>query len=188
QGWWDYTVGGMVDVAPFVEQLNELGTEVGPDSEVSFEKTLMEPTERMVQLAEYTNGNAASRGYGDGNLAFANGEAAMYLQGPWAFGEIAKTDPELELGTFPLPMTDDPDDLRVRVNIDLAAWIPEASEVKEEAPEFLSYLMQPEVMDEYNAEFLGLGTTPDAAPATDPRLLALQEYYDAGRFYQGMSK
>jgi raffinose/stachyose/melibiose transport system substrate-binding protein len=188
QGWWDYTVGGMVEVAPFVDELNELGTEVGPESEVSFSQTLAEPTERMVQLAEYANPDAASRGYGDGNLAFANGEAAMYLQGPWAFGEIAKTDAELELATFPLPMTDDPADLRVRVNIDLAAWIPEASTVQEEAREFLSYLMQPEVMDDYNAEFLGLGTTTDAAPATDPRLLTLQEYYDDGRFYQGMSK
>ena len=52
----------------------------------------------------------------------------MYLQGPWAFGEIAKTDPDLDLGTFPLPMTDDPADLKVRVNIDLALWIPEVVE------------------------------------------------------------
>lgn len=188
QGWWDYTVGGMVEVDAFVEQVQELGTEVGPDSEVSFEKTLKEPTERMVQLAEYANPDAASRGYGDGNLAFAQGAAAMYLQGPWAFGEIAKTDPDLELGTFPLPMTDDSEDRRVRVNIDLAAWIPEASAVKEETREFLRYLMQPEVMDDYNAQFLGFGTTTDAAPATDPRLLQLQEYYDEGLFYQGISK
>ena len=36
-------------------------------------------------LAEkYTNQDAASRGYGDGNLAFSKGEGAMYFQGPWA--------------------------------------------------------------------------------------------------------
>ena len=189
QGWFDYTVGGSVDVAAFFAELNELGTEVGPDAPVSFEKTLVEPVERMTQLtSNYVNPDAASRAYGDGNLAFAQGEAAMYLQGPWAFGEIAKTNDAMQLGTFPLPMTDDPDDLQVRVNIDLAAWIPEASEHKEEARDFLSFLFQKEVMDEYNAAFLGYGTTTDAAPVTDERIVGMKEYYDSARFYQGPSK
>ncbi|MBW9108242.1 ABC transporter substrate-binding protein [Microbacterium ureisolvens] len=189
QGWFDYTVGGEVDVAAFYDEMNELGTEVGPDSPVSFQKTMADPVDRMVQLTEnYTNEDAASRGYGDGNLAFAKEEAAMYLQGPWAFGEIDKTDPDLDLGTFPLPMTDDPDDNNVRVNIDLAAWIPEASDQKEGARDFLSYLFQKDVMDEYNAAFLGYGTTTDSAPVTDERILGMKEYYDSAKFYQGASK
>lgn len=188
QGLFDYIVGGSIDVADFYEQLNEEGTNVGPNSPVSFQKTLQEPVEKMVQLAAYSNEDAASRSYGDGNVAFAKGEAAMYMQGPWALGEIAKTNPDLELGTFPLPATNDPDDLKVRVNLDLALWIPEISDNKEGARQFVSYLMQQDVMDEYNAEFLGFGTTKDAAPATDPRILGMQEYYDEGKFYQGASK
>jgi len=189
QGWFDYTVGGQVDVAGFYEKMNELGTEVGPDSPVSFENTLAEPVETMqVLIDSYTNSDAASKGYGDGNLAFAQGEAAMYMQGPWALGEIAKTDPDLDLGTFPLPMTDDPADLKVRVNIDLAAWIPEASESKKGARDFLSYLFDQDLMDEYNASQLGYGTTVDAAPVTDPRILGMKEFYDNAKFYQGASK
>jgi ABC-type glycerol-3-phosphate transport system substrate-binding protein len=189
QGWFDYTVGGAVDVAGFYDEMNDLGTEVGPDSAVSFEKTFADPVERMQTLInDYSNPDAASKGYGDGNLAFARGEAAMYLQGPWALGEIAKTSPDLPVGTFPLPMTDDPGDLQVRVNIDLAAWIPEASEQKEGAREFLSFLFQKDVMDKYNAAQLGYGTTTDAAPVTDPRILGMKEYYDAADFYQGPSK
>ena len=189
QGWFDYTVGGEVDVAEFYDKLNDLGAEVGPDSPVSFEKTFAEPVDRMKDLIDnYTNADAASKAYGDGNLAFAQGQAAMYLQGPWAFGEIAKTDPDLDLGTFPLPMTDDPEDLEVRVNIDLAAWIPEASQSKEAAREFLAYLFQKDVMDAYNAAQLGYGTTTDAAPVTDERILGMKEYYDAADFYQGPSK
>lgn len=188
QGLFDYIVGGSVDVADFYEQMNELGTEVGPNSPVSFQKTLDEPVKKMVQLAQYSNEDAASRSYGDGNVAFAKGEAAMYMQGPWALGEIAKTNPDLELGTFPLPATNDPDDLKVRVNLDLALWIPEVSDNKDGARQFVSYLMQQDIMDEYNAEFLGFGTTKEAAPATDPRILGMQEYYDEGKFYQGASK
>ena len=188
QGAFDYTVGGTIDVADFYEQMNELGTEVGPDSPVSFQKTLADPVDRMLEILSYSQDGAESRGYGDGNVAFANGEAAMYFQGPWALGEIAKTDPDLELGTFPLPVTDDPDDLKVRVNLDLALWIPEVGTDQEAAREFVSYLMQPEVMDEYNAAYLGFGTTTDAAPASDERIIGMQEYYDEGRFYQGPSR
>ncbi|WP_243074319.1 extracellular solute-binding protein [Microbacterium sp. SS28] len=188
QGWFDYTVGGDVDVASFFDGLAEEGTQVGPDSDVSFQKTLAEPIDQMQQLVdEYTNPDAASKGYGDGNLAFAQQKAAMYLQGPWAFGEIAKTDPDLDLGTFPLPVTDDPSDLKVRVNLDLAAWIPEASRHKEAARTFLSYLFQKNVMDDYNAAQLGYGTTTDAAPVTDPRIVGMKEYYDDAKFYQGAS-
>lgn len=189
QGLFDYTVGGMVDVAEFYEQLREEGTDVGPNSKVSFAKDLAEPVSRMKMLADkYTNEDAASRGYGDGNLAFSKGEGAMYFQGPWAFGEIAKSAPDLELGTFPLPMTNDPDSRRVRVNIDLAAWIPEDSTHKDAARTFLSYLFQPDVMNAYNAAQLGYGTTTDAAPVTDPRILGMKPYFDEARFYQGASQ
>ncbi|MGB7817770.1 MAG: extracellular solute-binding protein [Ornithinibacter sp.] len=189
QGWFDYTVGGMVDVADFYAQLEQEGTSVGPDSAVSFEKDLTDPVTRMQMLTDtYTNKDAASRGYGDGNLAFGQGDAAMYLQGPWAFGEIAKTAPDLELGTFPLPMGDSADSLEVRVNIDLSAWIPEDSPRKEAARAFLSYLFQPDVMDAYNASQLGYGTTTDSAPVTDPRILGMKKYFDDARFYQGPSQ
>ena len=188
QGWYDYTAGGSVDVIEFFDALAEEGTEVGPDSEVSFQKNFAEPMDRMMQLAsEYTNEDAASRGYGDGNLAFAKGEAAMYLQGPWAFSEIAKTDPDLELGTFPLPMTDDPADLGVRVNMDLAAMIPQESRHQEAAMDFLEYLYLPENIEEYNASQLGFTPTEDAPAPDDPRIEGMVEYYDAGQIYQGPS-
>lgn len=189
QGWFDYTVGGSVDVANFFDEMNREGTAVGPDSSVSFQKDFVDPIDRMTELTtNYTNADAASRGYGDGNLAFSKGEAAMYLQGPWAFGEIEKSNPDLDLGTFPLPMTDDADDNEVRVNIDLAAWIPESSRHKDAARDFLSYLFQQDVMDEYNEAFLGYGTTTDAAAVTDPRIVGMKEYYDEAKFYQGPSK
>jgi raffinose/stachyose/melibiose transport system substrate-binding protein len=188
QGHFDYTVGGMVDTTEFFTRLKEQGDDVGPDSPVAFQQQLLEPVERMQQLLAYTNADAASRGYGDGNVAFANGEAAMYLQGPWALSEIAKTNPDMNIGAFPLPVTDDPDDRKVRVNIDLALWIPEGSRKKEAAREFLQFLMRPDVIDAYNAQALGFGVTTDAAPVTNSTLVELQEYYDRAAFYLGASQ
>lgn len=188
QGWYDYSIGGSVDTIEFFDAMAEEGASVGPDSPVSFEKDFAEPMEQMMQLADgYTNEDAASRGYGDGNLAFSKGEAAMYMQGPWAFSEIAKTAPDLELGTFPLPMTDDPDDLGVRVNMDLGAMIPEGSRHQEAAREFLEYLYLPENIEAYNESQLGFTPTKDAPAPNDPRIEGMIEYYENGQIYQGPS-
>jgi raffinose/stachyose/melibiose transport system substrate-binding protein len=188
QGHFDYSVGGMLDTTEFFTELKEQGADVGPDSPVAFQKQFLEPVRTMKQLIQYTNADAASRGYGDGNVAFANGEAAMYLQGPWALSEIAKTNPDMNVGAFPLPVTENPDDRKVRVNIDLALWIPEGSAKKEAAREFLSFLMRKDVIDAYNATALGFGVTTDAAPVENSTLVELQEYYDRAAFYLGASQ
>ncbi|WP_200937178.1 ABC transporter substrate-binding protein [Frigoribacterium sp. Leaf172] len=188
QGLFDYTTGGMLDVADFYERMNAEGTAVGRTGSVSFEKDFAEPVDRMIQLAGLSNPNRNSRGYGDGNLAMAEGQAAMLMQGPWALGEISKSNPDARIGTFPLPMTADPDDRKVRVNLDLALWVPESSSKKSAAREFLSYLMQPDIHDAYNRDFLAFGTTTTAPPVTDERIVGMQTYYDEARFYQGASK
>lgn len=188
QGLFDYTVGGMVDVPDFFKRLEAEGTRVDSASSVSFQKDFKDPMDRVVQLGSYANKNAASRGYGDGNLAFAKGEAAMYMQGPWALGEIAKTNAKMNVGTFPLPVTNDPSDLKVRVNVDLALWIPEVSKKKEAARSFLSFLMQPEIQNKYNADNNAFGTTKDAPPTTNPALVGMQKYYDDAAFYLGASQ
>ncbi|GAB3190111.1 ABC transporter substrate-binding protein [Nesterenkonia suensis] len=188
QGLVDYAVGGMVDVLDFFEQLRAQGPDVGPDSPVSFSKVLREPLEKMLQIAQYTQSDALGRNYGDGNNAFANGEAAMYFQGPWALIEIGQINPDLEVGTFPLPMTEDPADNKVRVNLDLALWIPEGSRHQEEARELLQFFARPEIQDAYNEHALGFGVRTDAPDVTDERIAEMQPYVDRGAIYQGVSQ
>ncbi|ROP60943.1 ABC transporter substrate-binding protein [Curtobacterium sp. ZW137] len=188
QGMFDYSIGGALDVPATFASLQREGTSVGKDSKVSFEKDFAMPMQRMTQLAKWSNKDAASRGYGDGNLAFAQGKAAMYMQGPWALGEIAKTTKNMDLGTFPLPVTDDPDDRKVRVNVDLALWIPEQSKKQEAARDFLTFLMQPKVNDKYNADNNGFGVRKDAPPASNPALAGMQSFYDSAAFSLGASQ
>ncbi|WP_245933587.1 ABC transporter substrate-binding protein [Arthrobacter livingstonensis] len=188
QGLFDYSVGGSVDLEEFFTQLKKQGTDVGLNSAASFEKDFSKPLEQMLAIAKYSQPNAASRGYGDGNLDFSKGNAAMYFQGPWALSEIAKTAPDLDVGAFPLPMTEDPDERRVRVNVDLALWIPEASRKKEAAREFVSFLMQPEIIDAYNADNNAFGVTTDAPAVSQPTLVELQKFYDKASFSLGASQ
>lgn len=186
QGWFDYAIGGSIDVGKFFDKLHEAGDRVGPQSAASFQD-LAAPMEKMLKLSVYANRDAAARSYGDGNLAIAQGKAAMYLQGPWAFSEIAKSAPELNLGTFPLPMTEDPKDLAVRVNIDLALMVPADAKNPKGARDFLEYLYQPHIIHAYNASQLGFTPIVGAAAPEDPRVAGMIPYYDAGQIYQGPS-
>lgn len=186
QGWFDYAAGGAVDMLSFFDALAAEGADVGPGSEHSFAADLADPMEKMQLLArEYTQDGAASRNYDAGNVGFAKEGGAMYMQGPWAFSEIAKTAPDAELGTFPLPMTNDPDDLKVRVNLDLAVLIPSEATNPEGAHDFLDYLFRPEIIQAYNESQLGFVPTTTGKPPSDPRVAGMIPFYEAGAVYQG---
>ena len=185
QGLFDYSVGSLVDPGRFFERMKEIGTDVGPGSEVSFEKDFAVPMERAKVISSFFNPDHAVRSYADGNLAFGKGEAAMYLQGPWALGQISLVDPDLQVGTFVLPVSEDPADRKVRVNIDLGLWIPTRSSRQEEARELVEFLMREDVIDAYNADNLAYSTRQGAPAQQDPRLAGLQPYVDTAAFYQG---
>ena len=190
QGMFDYTIGGLVDIPEFLKAMSKEGTKVGPDSKVSFSKDLRPAMEKMVALAKYSNKDAASRHYGDGNTAFAQGKAAMYLQGPWALSQIALTNSHMQLGTFPLPVTENPDDLRVRLDLDIALWIPEAlpSGQKAAAMDLLDWLWQPKIADAYNNTNDGYSPRKGAPAPSNPVLNGMKKYYENGQYYMGMSQ
>jgi raffinose/stachyose/melibiose transport system substrate-binding protein len=185
QGLFDYVSGGVIDVASFFHELKTEGTHVGRDSRASFEETFKPALDQMIQLLPFHNADAASRGYADGNVAFANGKGAMYLQGPWAIGQIALANPKLKLGTFALPATDNAADTKARVNLDLAFWIPTSSGKKDAAHKLLSYLMTPDILNKYNNDNLAFSPVLGAPDETDDRIAGLQPYIRAGKFYQG---
>src|SRR5580700_10812655 len=57
QGLFDYTTGAMIDVAAFYRQLAGEGTNLGPNSSVSFEKDFTPACQKMLSLAPYFNDN-----------------------------------------------------------------------------------------------------------------------------------
>ena len=185
QGLFDYVTGSNLDVASFFATQKQLGPNAGVDASVSFTKNFKDAADKMVQLQGYVNPDAASRSYSDGNVAFAGGKAAMYLQGPWAIGEIVKINPQAKVGTFALPSSDDKDKVKVRVNLDLALWIPNASPYQAAATKYLQWLMRPDVQNTYNAKNLAWSTTKDAPPITDEHEADIAPLLAAKKFYQG---
>jgi raffinose/stachyose/melibiose transport system substrate-binding protein len=185
QGIWDYVTGSNLDVAAFFKALKGEGGDVGPSSQVSFSKDFEDATNKIVELYSYSNSDAASRGYNDGNAAFAAGKAAMYLQGPWAVGEVAKANPKLRMGTFALPGSDDATKTKCRVNLDLALWIPHDSGRQAAARSMMRWLLQPSVMNAYNAANRATSLVNNPPPVKDKRVAGLNPYVQQGKFYQG---
>jgi raffinose/stachyose/melibiose transport system substrate-binding protein len=185
QGLFDYVAGGMIDVAGFFQQLKAEAANAGPGAPVSFTKVFRPAIDKMAELLAFVNHDAAARAYPEGNAAFAAGKAAMYLQGPWAIGEIAKANSKLQVGTFALPSTENPADRKARVNLDLALWMPKGAANPTGARRLLSFLMTPEVMDKYNQENLAYTPVKDAPAVTDARIAGLQPYVQQSKFYQG---
>ena len=111
----------------------------------------------------------------------------MYMQGPWAVGEVLAISPKLKMGTFAMPATDDASQTKCRVNLDLAIWLPrsQAAAQRTAAVQFLDYLMQPSVLNAYNLSNLAFSPIKNAPPQTSPLVSGLQQYVSSGRFYQG---
>jgi raffinose/stachyose/melibiose transport system substrate-binding protein len=187
QGLFDYVSGGSLNVNEFYKKVAAEGTRLSADSPASFQKDFAAPCRKMLSLTPYFNSDAASRKYGDGNTAFANGQAAMYLQGPWAIGQVLLVNPKLKMGCFPLPATDDAADTKARVNLDLAIWLPrsQAPASRAAALKLLDYLMQPSVLNAYNQANLAFSPLKNAPAQKNPLVTGLDSYVRAGRFYQG---
>ncbi len=133
----------------FFDKLRAQGTDVGPDSEVSFQKNFAEMMDQQYTLySNYMQEGYRGETYDEGNAAFANGEVAMLLQGIWATNPIKQVDPDIEMGIFPYPGTDDPDDRLLVSGVDVVFTMGKDSPKQEAAMRFIDYAFQTDVIEE----------------------------------------
>lgn len=98
------------------------------------------------------NGQSGDRfadSYGDGNTKFAKGSSVMYLQGVWAIPEIVKANPNIKLGVFPYPLTNDKSKNLLVSGVDVLFALSAKSKAAEEAKKFIDFLMQAENAQKY---------------------------------------
>ncbi len=181
QGLFDYATGGIVDVAKFYAP-----PAAGEAPTVqSYTETFAPAVAKMATILSFTQPNAATRSYPDGNGAIARGEAAMYFQGPWALSELNGINPDLKLGTFALPMTNNPADTKARVNVDVSLSMVRTTAHPVEARKFIEFLMQPQIVNDYNRDFAAFSPMTDAPAQANPQIAGLDPLMKAGRYYQG---
>ena len=141
----------------------------------TFLKRHKEATEKLLTLLKYGHKDQLGKAYNDGNVAFAKGESAMYLQGIWAIPEIKKANPTIDLGVFPYPINDS----KVVSGVDLLLAQSATSKHPKEAKKFIDFLLSDENMKTYlteqNAFAAKKGVVQEA-----PELEGLKASFDKG--------
>ncbi|ALE07620.1 ABC transporter substrate-binding protein [Arthrobacter sp. ERGS1:01] len=178
-----YAAGSSVNLADFFARMPKTSADLKAGPTVSFSKDFGDATAKTLTLFSFMQKDAGSRGYTDGNAAFAKGAAAMYLQGPWALSELMTSNPKMQLGTFALPGTESPADTQAQVTLDMTFSIARSTPRMAEAKRFVSFLMEPAVVNAYNSKFSAFSPLKDSKVAVNPQIAGLQPLIADGRYY-----
>jgi raffinose/stachyose/melibiose transport system substrate-binding protein len=173
-------LGAYVAQDGFFDQLHAAGQDASA-APVSFRSDWAGVLDQEQTLFSYAQEGYRGRTYDDGNAAFAHGEVAMLMQGVWAVSPIKAIEPDVDLGVFPYPGTDDPADTLLVSGVDVAVAVGRDTPHPEEAMRFVEYLFRPETLDEYAASQSMFSTSVTSDGTDDPALAELQPYFDAGR-------
>ncbi|WP_207455471.1 ABC transporter substrate-binding protein [Desertivibrio insolitus] len=165
----------------FFDRLRAEGADVGADSSASFQQALPEAMERQLELFEYTQDGARGANYDDGSALFANGEAAMLMQGIWALSPVKAINPDIDAAIFPYPVPENPDDRVLVSGVDLVVTMAKNSPRHEEAMRFVEFLFRPDIVEQYAASQTMIPAVEGAELSDDPALQSVAPYFDAGR-------
>ncbi len=151
------------------------------EDQVSFEDPVMrEIAEKALAVLPYGTNDNFGRTYADGNRAFANGEAAMYIQGTWAIPEIRKANADIDLGFFATPTGDDAEVNNLVSGVDTLLAVAESTEHREESLKFIDFLLADENISQYIQEQTAFSAV-EGIDQEDPALTELQPYFESGR-------
>ncbi|MFT4136955.1 ABC transporter substrate-binding protein, partial [Microbacterium sp.] len=183
----NHGVSGMLNVGEFFDKLNALGVDAGPDASTSFSKDFREPMLKVVGLLPYYQAGVKNIGYDQGNRDLGDGKGAMLIQGPWALNGVLGANKDFKAGMFPLPMTDDPDDTQVMMNLDQMVFTPATATGKQRdgGLEFMDFVLQPDMVDAYNLDQHAFSPLKNAKSTEDPMIEDLQPYMESGRYQMG---
>ncbi|MDQ6418457.1 extracellular solute-binding protein [Paenibacillus sp. LHD-117] len=169
--------GGLINTEndDFIERMNK--------DEGSFKEM-----QSMFEVFDLINSNGTEKALevsaDDGAAAFAQGKAAMWLQGPWYADTILKSNPDLDFGVAALPINDNPDATMINLSTSTSLAVSPESKNKELAIDFINYILDDQ---DSNAFFQSLKFNPIASVHTYesfPWVQDATEYVKAGKSYQ----
>ena len=113
-------------------------------NDTTFQARYVDVAEKMLTILKYGHNDNFGMTYDDGNAAFAKGESVMYIQGVWAIGSIQSANPDIEIGTFAMPVLNDPNKNRLVSGVDTLFALAKNTEFTKEALLFINFLLEPE--------------------------------------------
>lgn len=132
-----------VDLAPadVCKQVNAGST--------TFTDNYREVTEKMLELLDYGEEGPFAYGYNDACTAFANGDSAMYTIGSYAVPQIQSVNPDMDIDSFVMPGSSDPDGNTLNSGVDLQFCVTKDCPNKEAAYAVIDFLLEDENVQMY---------------------------------------
>ena len=131
-------------------------------------------------MLKYAEEGPFAYGYNDACTAFARGESAMYVIGNYAIPQILSVNPTMNIDSFVMPGSEDPNGQTLNSGVDLMFCVMENSPNKAAAYEVLDFLLAPENIQLYvDAQNSVPCKTGDFK--LTPMLNGMRKYIDAGK-------
>jgi raffinose/stachyose/melibiose transport system substrate-binding protein len=147
------TLGGKVS-GEIPGWIDRMGKNEGSYSEVR------EIFEVIRFIMDHGTSRAMEEGAEMGAADFANGKAAMFIQGTWASNTIMTTNPNMRLGVFPLPVNNNIKCTLINLSTSTTVGVYPGSKEPELALEFANYILDD---NDSSALFQACGFNPVAS-------------------------
>jgi raffinose/stachyose/melibiose transport system substrate-binding protein len=137
-------------------------------------------------IMENGTSRAMEQGAEVGAAEFANGAAAMFVQGTWASNTIMTTNPEMQLGVLPLPVNNNPNCTLVNLSTSTVLGVYPNSTEKDLALKFANYVLDD---NDSAALFQSCGFNPLATShkyEVSSWVADAYKYVEDGRAYQDL--
>jgi len=95
-------------------------------------------------ILENGTDRAFETGGAAGSADFANGEAAMWVQGPWMSGGILEVNPDMNIGLAPLPVTNNAATTMINLSTSTSLGVSPTSENKDVAIMLINFILDAE--------------------------------------------
>lgn len=152
------------------------------ENKTTFAETHQEVLEKYAEILEYAQSDYMGTTYADGNKAFAEGQAAMMINGNWAISEFKNTNADFNVDMFAFPSVNDADRNTVTSGIDvLFAVSAEADSAQQEAAkEFVKFMTETENAEQYITEQFAFSAVEGVAQ-DDPTVAGVKQDIADGR-------
>jgi raffinose/stachyose/melibiose transport system substrate-binding protein len=114
--------------------------------------------------------------------AFANGKAAMLLDGSWDLASVQAANPSTQVGFFPLPGSNTPANNRSELQNDLTFSVLNGSAHKALAYKWLAFFSQPNIYKQY-VDITGISSSQNSGSFSSFSAQVLGSWFGKGDYY-----
>lgn len=180
---------GFLDTWTILSPWNSMLVELVPSDhirkvnagEAKFADYYREPAEKLLKLLDYAEDGPMAYSYEDACTAFARGQSAMFPCGSFAVPQILSANPEMNIGLFAMPASDNPDDRIVVSGVDLC-WnmLAAKEEHRDQVYEVIDFLNEPENLQTYCDDQKAIPCI-EGDFTLDPLFDDIQDFLDEGK-------